>query len=106
MAKLTGTGAPSVKLEAAIGDIYTDTKNGKQYKCTFAHKDGRTHKYEAQWETLDSTDEEPEVLQDAKESEDVHTEKADEEQETILDHTDTEPEKPTGNTKYYKAYNK
>ena len=53
MAKLTGAGAPSTRLKAAIGDIYTDTKTGKQYKCTFAYQNGRTEKYESQWEEVD-----------------------------------------------------
>lgn len=38
MAKITGTGAPTSKTQAAVGDIYTDTTNGKQYKCKCAYK--------------------------------------------------------------------
>lgn len=55
MAKIKGTGAPSTRLKAAIGDIYTDTKTGKLYKCTFAYRNGRTKKYESQWEEAGNT---------------------------------------------------
>lgn len=36
MTRLTGTGKPTRKTPGAIGDIYTDTETGKEYKCTFA----------------------------------------------------------------------
>lgn len=55
MAKLKGTGAPSTRLKAAIGDIYKDTATGMNYKCIFAYQNGRTKKYESQWEEVGNT---------------------------------------------------
>ena len=45
MAKITGTGAPTSKTQAAVGDIYTDTTNGKQYKCKCAYKSNTEKMY-------------------------------------------------------------
>lgn len=52
MANLTGTGAPSTTLQAAIGDIYTDGSTGKKYKCTFAYRSGESENFVSQWKQL------------------------------------------------------
>ena len=49
MANLKGTGAPTKKTVAAIGDIYTDTTTGKQYKCTFAYRTDNDTDFDCSW---------------------------------------------------------
>ena len=52
MATLTGKGAPTNQTEGAIGDIYTDTDSGKQYRCVFAYRVGSEGKFDCQWSEL------------------------------------------------------
>lgn len=52
MNNLTGTGAPSAALQAAIGDIYTDESTGKKYKCTFAYRSVESENFVSQWKEL------------------------------------------------------
>lgn len=52
MSNLTGTGAPSAALQAAIGDIYTDESTGKKYKCTFAYRSIESENFVSQWKEL------------------------------------------------------
>ena len=52
MANLKGTGAPTKKTVAAIGDIYTDTTTGKQYKCTFAYRTDNDTDFDCSWVEL------------------------------------------------------
>lgn len=52
MTNLTGTGAPSATLQAAVGDIYTDGSTGKKYKCTFAYRSGESENFVSQWKEL------------------------------------------------------
>lgn len=52
MTNLTGTGAPSAALQAAIGDIYTDESTGKKYKCTFAYRSVESENFVSQWKEL------------------------------------------------------
>ena len=52
MANLKGTGAPTKKTVAAIGDIYTDTTTGKQYKCTFAYRTDNDADFDCSWSEL------------------------------------------------------
>ena len=52
MANLKGTGAPTKKTVAAIGDIYTDTSTGKQYKCTFAYRTDNDTDFDCSWVEL------------------------------------------------------
>lgn len=52
MANLTGTGAPSATLQAAVGDIYTDGSTGKKYKCAFAYRSGESENFVSQWKEL------------------------------------------------------
>lgn len=52
MSNLTGTGAPSAALQAAIGDIYTDESTGKKYKCTFAYRSVESENFVSQWKEL------------------------------------------------------
>lgn len=52
MANLKGTEAPTKKTVAAIGDIYTDTTTGKQYKCTFAYRTDNDTDFDCSWVEL------------------------------------------------------
>ena len=52
MANLKGTGAPTKKTVAAIGDVYTDTTTGKQYKCTFAYRTDNDTDFDCSWVEL------------------------------------------------------
>jgi hypothetical protein len=47
---LKGKGAPGRKLQAAIGDIYTDINTGEQYKCIFSYKNSLDEKYDTTWD--------------------------------------------------------
>lgn len=49
MENLKGTGVPTKKTVAAIGDIYTDTTTGKQYKCTFAYRTDNDADFDCSW---------------------------------------------------------
>lgn len=104
MAKLTGTGAPSTRLKAAIGDIYKDTATGMIYKCIFAYQNGRTKKYESQWEEVGNA-----YQEQFSNSEDVSNEAVLTDNETsdtgsdILDNKDkTEPQSRKKYTNYSK----
>lgn len=61
MANLKGTGAPTKKTVAAIGDIYTDTTTGKQYKCTFAYRTDNDTDFDCSWVELKGVKEEEPV---------------------------------------------
>ena len=52
MASISGTGAPTRQTKGSVGDIYTNTTNGKQYKCTAAIKTNyyNSEYYEYFWE--------------------------------------------------------
>ena len=52
MAELTGKGTPTSQTGGAIGDIYTDTDSGKQYRCVFAYRVGTEGKFDCQWNAL------------------------------------------------------
>ena len=65
MANLTGTGAPSAALQAAIGDIYTDEGTGKKYKCTFAYRSVESENFVSQWKEL-KTDTKPNIAINGK----------------------------------------
>lgn len=65
MANLTGTGAPSTTIQAAIGDIYTDESTGKKYKCTFAYRSVESEKFVSQWKEL-KTDTKPNIAINGK----------------------------------------
>lgn len=49
MASIKGTNAPTRKTVGALGDIYTDTNTGKQYKCVFSYKSAADEKFDCQW---------------------------------------------------------
>ena len=55
MSQLKGNGEPSRNLNAAIGDIYTDEKTGKKYKCTFAYRDEKSKNFECTWKPITLT---------------------------------------------------
>ena len=49
MANIKGTGAPTRKTLGAVGDIYTDNKTGRQYKCTFAYRSDDKIDFDCEW---------------------------------------------------------
>lgn len=49
MSNIKGTGVPNKTIQASIGDIYTDESTGKNYKCTFAYRDGSKDTFDTQW---------------------------------------------------------
>lgn len=52
MANINGTGAPSRKTRGAIGDIYTDSNSGQQYKCTFAYCSNGDDDFDCEWRQI------------------------------------------------------
>lgn len=48
MATIRRKGKPTVKTVGAVGDIYVDIENGRQYKCTFAYRNG-ANEYVYDW---------------------------------------------------------
>lgn len=75
MANLKGTGAPTKKTVAAIGDIYTDTNTGKQYKCTFAYRTDNDADFDCSWVELKGVKAEEPVEKLVEETKDEPVEK-------------------------------
>ena len=103
MAKLKGTGAPTKKTAAAVGDIYTDTTTGKQYKCTFAYRTDNDADFDCSWTELKGVKvEDPKPVVEEKK----------EEKEAPVEETKPEPEPDqtktpkTSNRTNYAAYGK
>ena len=69
MASIKGTNAPTRKTVGALGDIYTDTNTGKQYKCVFSYKSAADEKFDCQWVEIKGSvkNVEPEAQKDEKE---------------------------------------
>lgn len=101
MANLKGTGAPTKKTIAAIGDIYTDTTTGKQYKCTFAYRTDNDTDFDCSWVELKGVKVEEPVEKPVEETKDEPVEKPVEKKEP--DQTKT-PKTP--NRTNYAAYGK
>lgn len=101
MANLKGTGAPTKKTVAAIGDIYTDTTTGKKYKCTFAYRTDNDADFDCSWVELKGVKVEEPVEKPVEETKDEPIEKRVEKKE---------PEQPktpkTPNRTNYAAYGK
>lgn len=106
MAKLNGSGVPTRKTIGAIGDIYTDTTTGEQYKCIFAYRSDNDEDFDCQWKKLD-TDKKPYVKPEAKEvaktAEEEPVEKKKEEPEQPKEET---PVNETPQRTNYTAYSK
>ena len=117
MSQLKGNGEPSRNLNAAIGDIYTDEKTGKKYKCTFAYRDEKSKNFECTWKPITLTTfagkheplkpsygskkkpEEPKVEEPKVEEQEQEPEEAD-------DKSEAEDKKPAnGKTNYAAAFN-
>ena len=100
MNKLKGTGIPTRKTEGAIGDIYTDTATGKQYKCVFSYRENTTGEFDCQWKLMDVKNPEqgkPVDVKNPDQSETIEP-KPESPKET--------PNKPAGKTNYAAAFNK
>ena len=100
MNKLKGTGIPTRKTVGAIGDIYTDTTTGKQYKCVFSYRENTTGEFDCQWKPMDVKNPEQDKLVDVKKPE----------QGKPIEPKPESPKetskKPAGKTNYAAAYNK
>ena len=101
MANLKGTGAPTKKTVAAIGDIYTDTTTGKQYKCTFAYRTDNDTDFDCSWVELKGVKVEEPVEKPVEKTKDEPEEKQVEKKEP--DQTKTPK---TSNRTNYAAYSK
>lgn len=49
MANLIGNGAPTKRTRGHVGDFYTDTKTGEEYKCIFAYRSDTEYDFECEW---------------------------------------------------------
>ena len=98
MNKLNGTGIPTRKTEGAIGDIYTDTATGKQYKCVFSYRENTTGEFDCQWKPMDVKNPEQSKATGKIEVKENIEPKPESPKET--------PKKPAGKTNYAAAYNK
>ena len=106
MSQLKGNGEPSRNLNAAIGDIYTDEKTGKKYKCTFAYRDEKSKNFECTWKpiTLTTSAGKHEPLKPSYESKKKPEEPKTTEQEQEPE--EAEDKKPVnGKTNYAAAFN-
>lgn len=109
MNKLKGTGIPTRKTAGAIGDIYTDTTTGKQYKCVFSYRENTTGEFDCQWKPMDVKDPEQSKAVDVKNPEQSKptTESKLSEQKPVTNEKEKETlKKPAGKTNYAAAYNK
>ena len=98
MNKLKGTGIPTRKTEGAIGDIYTDTATGKQYKCVFSYRENTTGEFDCQWKPMDVKNPAQDELIGETEVKKTIEPKPESPKETT--------KKPAGKTNYAAAYNK
>ena len=97
MSNRSGKGIPTRKTAGALGDIYTDTTTGKQYKCIFAYRSNNDEEFDCQWKELSSGD--------AKKSEVEKVEKVEKvEEETVEKPVEVEEEQPKRTN--YSAYSK
>lgn len=109
MNKLKGTGAPTRKTEGAIGDIYTDTATGKQYKCVFSYRENTTGEFDCQWKPMDVKNPEQSKPVDVKNPEQGKAIGETEVKKNIEPKPESPKEttkKPSGKTNYAAAYNK
>lgn len=114
MSQLKGNGEPSRNLNAAIGDIYTDEKTGKKYKCTFAYRDEKSKNFECTWKPITLTTsagkhEPPKPSYGSKkkpEEPKVEEQEQEQEPEEADDKSEAEDKKPAnGKTNYAAAFN-
>lgn len=52
MANINGNGIPGRNTPGAIGDIYTDSKTGRKFKCVFAYRSGDTGDFDCEWKEI------------------------------------------------------
>ena len=97
MSNRSGKGIPTRKTVGALGDIYTDTTTGKQYKCIFAYRSDNDEEFDCQWKEMSSGG--------AKKSEVEKVEKVEKvEEETVEEPVEVEEEQPKRTN--YSAYSK
>lgn len=100
MSNRSGKGIPTRKTVGALGDIYTDTTTGKQYKCIFAYRSDNDEDFDCQWKELSSGDAKKSEVEKVKKVEEV--EKV--EKETVEEPVKVEEEQPKRTN--YSAYSK
>ena len=109
MNKLKGTGIPTRKTEGAIGDIYTDTATGKQYKCVFSYRENTTGEFDCQWKLMDVKNPDQSKAVDAKnpdQSKAIGEIEVKKNIEPKPESPKETPKKPAGKTNYAAAFNK
>ena len=106
MATLNGNGAPTRKTTGAIGDIYTDTNTGDQYKCIFSYRSNTDEDYDCQWKKI-STGKKPNAKPEVKEVKETKEVKQEEKEVKTVEKTvpANEPPKRTDYTAYGKKNN-
>lgn len=103
MSNRSGKGIPTRKTVGALGDIYTDTTTGKQYKCIFAYRSDNDEEFDCQWKELSSGDTKKSEVEKVEEVEEVEkVEKV--EEETVEKPVEVEEEQPKRTN--YSAYSK
>ena len=100
MSNRSGKGIPTRKTVGALGDIYTDTTTGKQYKCIFAYRSDNDEEFDCQWKELSSGDAKKSEVEKVKKVEKVE----EVEEETVEEPVEVEEEKPKRTN--YSAYSK
>ena len=112
MSNRSGKGIPTRKTVGALGDIYTDTTTGKQYKCIFAYRSDNDEEFDCQWKELSSGDAKKSEVEKVKKVEKVEevekVEKVEKEEkveeETVEKPVEVEEEQPKRTN--YSAYSK
>lgn len=103
MSNRSGKGIPTRKTVGALGDIYTDTTTGKQYKCIFAYRSDDDEEFDCQWKELSSGDAKKSEVEKVEKVEEVEkVEKV--EEETVEEPVEVEEEQPKRTN--YSAYSK
>ena len=106
MSNRSGKGIPTRKTVGALGDIYTDTTTGKQYKCIFAYRSDNDEEFDCQWKELSSGDAKKSEAEKVEEVEKVEKVEKEEkvEEETVEKPVEVEEEQPKRTN--YSAYSK
>ena len=97
MSNRSGKGIPTRKTVGALGDIYTDTTTGKQYKCIFAYRSDNDEEFDCQWKEMSSGDAKKSGVEKVEKVEKV-------EEETVEEPVEVEEEQPKRTN--YSAYSK
>ena len=106
MNKLKGTGIPTRKTAGAIGDIYTDTATGKQYKCVFSYRENTTGEFDCQWKPINPEQSKAVDVKNPEQSKAIGETEVKKTIEPKPESPKETPKKPAGKTNYAAAFNK